>query len=55
MKDIIPTEDEIREMVYTNLHQETSQEIKIFINGALWLRGEIIKKINNEQNIINGD
>ncbi len=50
------TDDEIKEMVYSQTHQETSREIEVFINGAIWYRDTTEEMTKTyEQDIINRD
>lgn len=50
------SDNEIRELVYSQTYQETSSDIERFINGAIWYR-DTMENITKEyeQDIINGD
>jgi hypothetical protein len=50
------SDNEIRELIYTQTMHETSDDIEWFIRGAIWYR-DITNKMNEEyeQGVINGD
>lgn len=43
-----PTDEEIREEVYSNTYQETSDEIEGFIKGMIYMRDKWLKSIADE-------
>ena len=43
-----PTDDMIRQWVYENTFQETSDEIECFIKGAIWMAEKWRKAIEDE-------
>ena len=56
--ELPPTDDKIREYVYSNVYQEYSDEVTGFIKGMIHMRDLWIKSLNkenNEQDINNGD
>jgi len=48
MKKLIPTVEEIKKEVYSNVFNETSEDAEWFIKGMIYMRDKWIKTLDNE-------